>query len=341
VEAEAGLFQSCLRPTGAGAIDGDGVYLLVVRPASGFRERAPSSGLESDGKVTGCGSRYAMEGVTFRLVPWVPSAAPGQDGLVDLLNDPASETVSLLRNWVAHRFLGSEALEVLAADPFRPGAADTLPGRPGALSDLVQAGQIDDCDLPLALLYWPVGGLQWVDPWAVRRAPTPAAFDPQWSVYLGAGTAAAGQARLRQFQHQLDDLLAASTTTGAADIRAARDFHFLPPLALLPVHPASLDLTSAVGARGIHAEDFFGEIPTAPRRVIDGALLPSLMDRSLTLPALDLDRGEVIHVYQTTQNAAAVAAGTAQPFFIMSAHTLAVALEGHLDAARFDQAEFV
>ena len=172
-EPDAALFHTCGRPTGSGTIDGDGVYLLTVRPASGFRERAPASGLESNGRVTGCGSRYAVEGVSFRLVPWVPTAPAGSDGLVDLLNNPASGTPSLLRNWVAHRFLGSEALAAFAANPFAPADPLALPGQPGPLSDLHRAGQIEDCDLPLALVYWPAGGIGCVDPWPVRRAPAP------------------------------------------------------------------------------------------------------------------------------------------------------------------------
>src|SRR5512139_1147004 len=66
--AEAGFFAVCEPPTTA-VPTGTGVYVLVISPASGFEGKAPLSGL--GGNITGgsgCGRRYAVEGVQFRLV---------------------------------------------------------------------------------------------------------------------------------------------------------------------------------------------------------------------------------------------------------------------------------
>lgn len=65
VGATAGLFApSSTAPTGV-VRGGEGVHVLVLSPASGFRERAPTSGLDRDGKAIGCGSRYGSKASGF------------------------------------------------------------------------------------------------------------------------------------------------------------------------------------------------------------------------------------------------------------------------------------
>ncbi|MCK7496558.1 MAG: hypothetical protein MZW92_40825 [Comamonadaceae bacterium] len=102
--------------------NGVGVYVLVMSPAAGYKDRAPMSGLGDAGVVKGCGSRYVSEGVRFRLVePPIVDAAERPDAAADallreLLTGPEPPTrddpqrLSLLRNLVAHRLLASEDL---------------------------------------------------------------------------------------------------------------------------------------------------------------------------------------------------------------------------------------
>jgi hypothetical protein len=325
---EAGLFRDCPRDLTSAPIDGDGVALLVMRPASGYRERAPASGLESAGKVAGCGDRYAVEGASFRLVPWTPSAPAGTDPLVDILANPASGTPSLLRNRLAHRFLGSDTLPGLGANPLLENAATA---DPGPLGDLRRDGSLDDCDVPLALVYWPAGGIAFVDAWPVRRMPSAVAPDALLAPFLSPAVTAVGQARLLQFQRQLGAMLAQSAGGTAANIQALRDFQFVPPLFVLPIHPGAIGEPALAGSRGVAPLSFFNGVPTRPLRGMDGALLGSMIQRSLTLPAVDLDRGEVLYVFRTTENATP----GAQPQFVITSHRLDTAQEAVFDGARF------
>jgi hypothetical protein len=333
LEPAAGLFAACPQQGASGPIDGDGVALLVMRPASGFRERAPASGLESDGKVVGCGDRYMLAGASFRLVPWTPSAVAGSDPLVDILDDPASGSLSLLRNRLAHRFLGSDTRPGLAANPLLEEVAMT---DPGPLGDLRREGSLDDCDVPLALIYWPPGGIAFVDVWPVRRPPTPAVADSLLAPFYGGNVAADGRARLLQFQRQLGAMLAQSPGGAAADIRATRDFQFLPPLCVLPIHPGAIGLPPMVGSRGLAPLSFFNGVRTRALRDLDGALLPDMIERSLHLPAVDLSREEVLYVFRTVQNAAP---GT-QPQFIITSHRLDAEGPAVFDGARLGQSGF-
>src|SRR5689334_9587857 len=59
---EAGMFGDCGLPTSTFTNLDRGVYLFVVGPASTFRERAPMRSVEPNNAVTGCGSKYAVEG---------------------------------------------------------------------------------------------------------------------------------------------------------------------------------------------------------------------------------------------------------------------------------------
>src|SRR5690606_13376089 len=99
----AGLFAPCEGTAPVEIGTAAGAYILVASPASGFEGRAPLSALDSCGKATGCGSRYAVAGVRFGVVP-VP--LPGGSG------DPG-----LLRNRLAHRCFGTEALLASGTGP--------------------------------------------------------------------------------------------------------------------------------------------------------------------------------------------------------------------------------
>ncbi|MCB0112025.1 MAG: hypothetical protein KDE53_39150, partial [Caldilineaceae bacterium] len=64
----AGLFADCGRPSSGTVALGRGLYILAVTPASGYQERVPLVRFNEPGRADGCGDRYAVEGVQFRLV---------------------------------------------------------------------------------------------------------------------------------------------------------------------------------------------------------------------------------------------------------------------------------
>ena len=151
--ADAGLFGPC---DGASPVEvgtGQGAYMLVATPVSGFEGRAPMSGFDAAGKVTGCGSRFAVTGVRFAVVP---VSLPGGTG-----------NLATFRNRLAHHCFGTQAL--LSVYRFPP------EGPPGdRLAEV--APDLRSCDVPLALLYWSDGRIAFLDHWAVRRrvaAPVP------------------------------------------------------------------------------------------------------------------------------------------------------------------------
>src|SRR5215471_12101066 len=65
---EAGIFEDCALLTSTVTNLANGAYILVVGPASGFQEKAPTRSIEPSNAVVGCGSKYAVEGVQFGLV---------------------------------------------------------------------------------------------------------------------------------------------------------------------------------------------------------------------------------------------------------------------------------
>ena len=215
--ASAGLFGPC---EGAAPVEigtGSGAYILVLTPVSGFEGRAPMSGPDAGGRVTGCGSRYSVAGVRFGVVP-VP--LPGGPG------DPAT-----LRNRLAHLCFGTEALlEGRRVPPEGPGGD----GLAGAAPDL------SPCDVPLALLYWSGGSVRFLDMWSVRRrvtAPYPA---PRWLAYVADGRRAVAEAIFLQFQDEIDQLV--QRETGLKRMDAASRFRYLPAAGFLPVGHNEFDV---------------------------------------------------------------------------------------------------
>ena len=172
------MFAACEPPQATSVLTGTGVYILVLAPASGFEGRAPVSGLGGNGATGGgCGSRFAVEGVQFRLVSLPVSSMPGisptlREQLNQLMASGNVASLSKLRNLLAHVCFGTEALQEFFRDPFKRVNNTPLYATYGALDALRAAGSLSDCDVPLALLYWTTQGIQFVDMWSVRRRLT-------------------------------------------------------------------------------------------------------------------------------------------------------------------------
>jgi hypothetical protein len=339
------LFHDCLPPSVGLEATGEGFYVLVLSPVAGYRERAPMSGLSEPRAGAGCGSRWAVEGVQLRLEPFDPLAASGvsdatRDLLADELLGATGEAVrSRLRNVLAHLCLGTEQLAGFAADPF---ARALVPGgggatRPalaayGALDDLVAAGRLTACDVPLALLDWRLDGLAWLDNWAVRRRPAPPPTAEPFPTLSAGRRRAEAEAAFFQFQDQLATLLGG--TANPAAIRVREWFRWLPAAGFLPLPGA--------GRRGIAHPVFWTGLtvrqPTArePAIYLDGARLGELLAAALAQPPIDVESGEVVWTYRVRQNHPLPATGESEPPYM-------VFTSGHLPflgTARFDLARW-
>lgn len=278
---------------------GIGIYLLVVCPYSTYRDRAPKSGLGSEGKIVGCGDRYVADGVQFRLEPLTPELLaagdpPLQAELAALLNQTAnSKQRSLLRNLVAHACFGTRERAGFAVDPFakQDGRAALLDY--GALDRLRELERLTDCDVPLALLLWnATSGIAFVDGWSVRRRPVPPAVSRDLPTLAGERSPAEAEARLFQFQEHLSELV--QSEPAPTGIRAAQYFRYLPPAGMLPL--------THISRRGLALPNFFaGRTQRAPFH-IEGARQHMLLNMALAHNPIDLDENVVVWLYLVREN---------------------------------------
>ena len=159
-------FTICQQPPSTALVPaGTGVYVLLMSPVSVFRKRAPKSGLGDEGKIAGCGSRYTHEGFQFRLEEIDPAGLSDiSEDTRTLLNELIGTTdragVSRLRNLLAHICFGTESWQTFPMDPFARSDAKSPLLRYGALDDLRETEHLTTCDVPLALFYWTVNGIQ-------------------------------------------------------------------------------------------------------------------------------------------------------------------------------------
>lgn len=324
-QAEAGpdakLFADCPAPSStAGVPNGTGFYVFVISPASGFQERAPTSGLGSNGKVTGCGDRYAVEGVQFRLVQLQTNLSVGS-GLAG---------TSKLRNELAHLAFGTKELADAAISPFQPDGTLTDFTNTGIASKLLQSGSLSRCDVPLALLHWTASGISFLDTWSVRRRPAPKPQSSHWPSLVEQKRTANAEAVLMQFHEHITWLLTKSQNPSA--IALADYFSELPPAGLVP-------LASSASA-GFHLETFFG----GPRklRVIDHSQVGSLLRESLDYAPMRVDFKSPIRLYQCRQNlASTMTSNPLRPFVLFASPHMMVVESARFDVAVFDVDRFV
>lgn len=314
------VFADCSPIAGGTYVAGAGVYLLTIAPASTNEGRAPTNGL--DPTNVRCNTDATVDGVQFRLLSINPLR------FADL--DPASLR---FRNLLAYRCFGIEAREAAMIDPWRadPGREDPLGY--GLVDELREVG-LGDCDVPLALVYWTAGGLQFVDTWAVRRRLLgPDALRDEAFV-ARARRLVEAEAMCAQFQQQLGDLLAASATP--ALLSARTHFRYLPPFGLLPLQNGVL--------RGFGDAAFFDGVPrrskpgsgqTTP--FIDARELGAMREQALAFAPTDLDAGEFLWVHRPWQAQRALATGgAAQPLLAFACGLMPEFAIARFDMARYD-----
>jgi hypothetical protein len=284
---------------------GFGFFVLVLSPASGFQGSAPFSGMSDPRAGSGCGSRWAVEGVRLRMVPLDPLAVAGLSPAVralledELLPPNTEANRSKLRNVVAHLCLGTEPRATFAADPFARdlltgGGSEAALAHYGALDDLLASGALSDCDVPLALLHWPNAvGLDFADNWSVRRRLAPLPASPSFPTLSGGRRLAEAEASLFQFQEHLTALVDHAGLPSA--IRAVDYFRWLPPAGLLP-------LAGAGRPRGVDPIGFFTALTARDAIFLEGARLTALVASSFSYPAVDLTSGEMVWRFLVREN---------------------------------------
>jgi hypothetical protein len=328
--AETGcVFADCTPLTGGKYVAGAGVYLVTIAPAQRSEGRAATNGL--DPANVACNTDATVEGVQFRLI-----------GIDQLRFADLDVSSPQLRNRLAYRCFGVEARDASAIDPWRVDAP-----RYGLLDELREVG-LDDRDVPLALLYWTAGGIQFVDKWSARRellepdALSGFSFqrDPLKPEELSSFAFIARRRRLveaqamcAQFQEHLADVLAAASNP--ATVSAITVFRYLPPFGIVPLQSAPL--------RGFFEPTFFaGLVRRAAAgsgqttEFIDARLLALLRTHAADASPTDVTRGEFIWVFRPWQNAQAqILTQSVQPMVVFAG-----GLTPYLAAARFDMARF-
>ncbi len=342
----AGQFVVCnalpsVEGTGAGA------YLLVACPATTTREQVPRVNPIGDGGRAGsCGPRYSVEGVRFRVVhldvgdpDLVPAAF--REELDDLMSGRPLDAAdrSRQRNLLAHWCLGTSDQRMLPADLY-----DRLSGNEAFGAEPPSYGPIDalrvpktpedpprlsEHDVPLALFVWDEGSIRAVDMWAARRRVHRTDGSPE---AITDRRRAEGEARFRQFQAHVRDLLALPAPVRAT-VQLRRYVPYLPPVGVIPERIPGIDGFSP-------STLFFGMTTRAPV-FLEGGRFPSLVDRATQFPPVVSGTDAGWWLYRLRENRVPEGeAGQGRPYLVFSSMQLPFAADAQYNVARWDGANY-
>jgi hypothetical protein len=259
--------------------------------------------------------------VQFRLIP------------LDLDQAELSDT-NHLRNLVAYKCFGVADQTKFVSDPF--GTPLTSYG----LLDQLHSNQVlTNCEVPLAVLYWTAtSGIVFVDMWAVRRPVFPQAATEMWAPMAGRRRMAEGLAMFLQFQEQINDMVEFGVGGAALTSIVATDyFHFLPAMGFLPI-------AGVKSSKGFDYLQFF-TIQTFRNPVFtEGAVLDSLLRRSLLYPPIDSTSQEMFWLYWVRENIETIntnIANAPRQYLIFSNGHLPFQGEARFDLNYWDYANYV
>lgn len=343
-------FFNCAGPPGNQSLpNGTGIYILVMSPTAGYKERAPKSGLGDNNVVKGCGSKYIQDGVQFRLIEVAKDTLIDLGGITDetkhflenslLTNIPPltkadQARVSKLRNMLAHLCFGIDQLDRFAIAPLNCNTDQYTCHGYTVVDALRDTGDVTDCDVPLALICWTLEGIAFMDMWSVRRVLSgyERINGPGKHVQTIKGLMVA-KSLLLQFQDQLQDLfdLLSDPTAMIADDY----FFFLPPLGILPV---SQDQAN----NGVDYKVFLGERILRDPVYIDGAHLFSVINESFNYPVIYVNSGELIWLYLVRQNRQKIDSGdtVTQKYLIFTNGNMLFRGHARFNLARWDYSNY-
>jgi hypothetical protein len=337
-------FYACAGPPSTKQLpNGVGVYILVMSPAAGYKDRAPKSGLGDNGVVTGCGSRYVQEGIRFRLVELDPTSISGLSSETqDLIHNelfnnlkPVGKTdipnLSKLRSLLAHLCFGTEhrvadRMDLIGAIP------NSL--RRNALQSLHDASMLSDCDVCLTLLYWTLDGIAMLDNWSVRRRLPYVGPDGSDIPARFLATRAESEALFLQFAYQLDDLLTSSPNPQQVQLK---DYFFaLPPAGVVPLMNAGI-------GKGFSLNYFFNGLTHRDPTHIEDAQLGSILSQSLNYaPVLPMSK-EFIWLYygQENRRTANTAIAGIQEYVVFTSGHMRFFASPRFDLSKWDYSNYV
>ncbi len=304
--AESGnLFADC-QPGALGTYTaGAGVYLLTVAPNEQGEGRAQVNGLGNNDAT--CNVALEAEALKFRLI----RLSVPHDELVDK---------ALLRNRIAYKCFGTDALAGVPADPFG------VPVTSYGLLDTLRTQTLSDDEVPLAVIGWSIDdGIQFVDLWSVRRRLTRRAAEGDWASVASDRRRAEGEAMYLQFQQQIAEL----ADPGATHVRATDCFEHLPPVGLLPL--------AVTLAGGFDAVTFFEGLKPTDSVFIEGAKLEGLVAESFAFPPITLASPEAIRTYTVRENQQA---SGKQPYLVFANGHLLYRGDAEFDLAYWDFANY-
>lgn len=325
--ANSGLFVACQPPQTQ--LTNPGIYVLTVLPASGYQGQVPVTQLNSGGVGTSCTSQYATAGVQFRLAQiTLTSTGTGlQPALYALANQILSElnsggsaaavapALSQLRNGLAYACFGVEQLEAYPANPF-----EFLSQTPsyGLIDQSRSSGLLTNCEVPLAMLYWTPGGLQFIDLWGVRRRLTQVATTEQWPLFAGDRRRSEAEAMYLQFQDHMQSLVASGGDLSSVTVDSY--FMYLPPAGILPVTGDGIPIVTGTPATpGFDLAGFFGAHISKDVALTDGDLLRNLFFTALDYEPILLTQTGEIQLYLVWENVQAINASGAQQLALVFA----------------------
>ena len=225
------------------APSGAGLYVLLMSPSSKYEGYALKSGLQNRGIAHNCARAYVVEGIQFRLVQFDPLAMPDvseatkallEDVYLDTSNPVAPtdyQNLSKLQNIIAHICYGTEASKLSQTSAFET-VANPLKGFDALLG---KDFGLENCDIPLAMIYWTFDGIGFVDNWAVKRKIHPYKELHTQLPFNENRSHVMYEAMLFQFQDQIENLLLNNLNVSELTALSAVDyFHYLPPAGVLP-----------------------------------------------------------------------------------------------------------
>lgn len=319
-------FYACAGPPGHQHLpNGVGIYILVMSPTSGYREKALKSGLGDEGVAKGCGSKYVQEGVQFRLVEVSIDALTAVDGLSDetrnelknnYLDDvnPVSRKqediarMSKLRNILAHICFGTEW--VLNKDNCKS-KRDDIEVNQDIRSVLGSLGIITNCDVVLSLMYWTLEGIAFIDLWSVRRVLDKNIKNGYFLPCSNSFSSNEMSAMQMQFNDHVEFLLSESKKYPEVSNYYLSDlFKHVPPVGVLP----------AIGGGskyGFNIDKTFDGMSTGSTTVLSEDDVEKLLFRCRELRPVVVSKTDYMQLYWNKVNLQNVNAGLTSQLYVV------------------------
>lgn len=300
--ASSSIFRECQQAVQASVFlsSTSGVYLLTMAPAEGTEGRVSTSGLGNN--VSTCVARYTVEGVQFRLLQ------------LNLTGPELSDT-NRLRNTLAYKCFGTG---VLNPNPF----AQTQDSY--GLLDSMRRNALTDYDVPLAVIYWTLYGISFIDLWSVRRRLTRSTTSSSFAPYVGDRRRSECEAMFLQFEEHLQEIYQEGGTNREQFLKtfgAVQRFSYLPSAGFLPI--------SAFDSRfGFDPTKFFGARLAADIPGVSINVTRSMLQQSFNHEPINLSSSEKIQLFHIKERAQPNPNSDAQRVAFFASQTLVSSMGG-------------